>query len=453
MLASIQCDFDDEKEYGWPFRLVKELKLRKANHPLRHLLLIGLLGQTPQSFLRTVESVEGESSFTLPKPTTTYEPSLSRKSGEAAPRQDTVLATERHTGRLLKAFGRGKTPFGTGPWPCLNVTCRFYRQLVITGCHIARHWEDSTNIVGFFSCECGFAYRRNWLSKCTADQFRFDSIKTYGDTWKARLRELWSDLNLSIHKIAPLLGVAHTTVKLQAVFLGLEFPRRGPGSKIAQADIRRGRSKQPNKKLKRQPPSRPAPREPYRRELLRVIKRNPSATRTRLEKQLAGQAYHWLHKNDKEWLEAHLPPPFKRVGSNRKVDWATRDARLVKEVHLAAKRMRRAEGRPVRVTVARIGRELDKVALFTGRNLSSKMPLTAKVLSEIVETHLAFATRSVRWAASCYRREGTAPSISTLAKRAGMTMSTTHRPEIRAVINEELESLHDGVNFLEFKAA
>jgi hypothetical protein len=60
-----------------------------------------------------------------------------------------------------------------------------------------------------------------------------------------------------------------------------------------------------------------------------------------------------------------------------------------------------------------------------------------------VETHLTFAIRCIRWAACCYRREGTVPSISALARLAGMTMSTTHRPEIRSVINEELESLRD----------
>jgi hypothetical protein len=81
------------------------------------------------------------------------------------------------------------------------------------------------------------------------------------------------------------------------------------------------------------------------------------------------------------------------------------------------------------------------------------MPLTVRALSELVETHSAFAIRCVRGAASCYRHEGVVPSISALAKRAGMTMTTTHRPEIRAVINEELESLRNCRDVPEIKAA
>jgi len=163
----------------------------------------------------------------------------------------------------------------------------------------------------------------------------------------------------------------------------------------------------------------------------------------------------WLSNHDKEWLEAHLPRPVRMVGSNRKVDWAVRDSQLVREVQLAVKRVRSGSvgGRPVRVTVNRLGREIDKAALLNSKNLSSKIPLTAQLLAETVETHLNFSIRCIRWAASCYRREDTVPSISSLAKLAGMTMTTTHRPEIRAVINEVIESLRNCRDVPEIKAA
>jgi hypothetical protein len=170
-------------------------------------------------------------------------------------------------------------------------------------------------------------------------------------------------------------------------------------------------------------------------------------------KQLASQAYCWLSNNDKEWLEAHLPQPVRRIGSNRKVDWAARDSQLVQEMQLAVNRVRSVEGRPIRVTVNRLGREIDKAALLNNKNLSSKIPLTAQLLAETVETHLNFSIRCIKWAVSCYQRENTVPSISSLAKLAGMTMSTTHRPEIRAVINEELESLRNCNDVPEIKAA
>jgi len=455
-LIAIQCDFDDNKEYSWPFRVIKELRMGKANHPLRHLLLLGLLGHTVKSFFRVGDADGKETDLFVPEAASTYAPAPLRKTRRAESVQNPSSPSASDELGPPQASRQIKKLFGTGPWLCLNITCRFYRQPVITNCSLIKHWERRVFDVGVFSCACGFTYRRAGQKKSPGDQFRFDTIKEYGDTWKERLRELWSDLSLSIHLMAPLLGVAHNTVKYQAVLLGLEFPRKGPGPKIARAEIKRYPSKSARKKKKKNegyPARKRLLRDRYRRELLEVLKKNPSATRTIISKQLAPRAYRWLYLNDKEWLDAHQPPPYKRVGSNRKVDWVTRDRRLVREVRQAAARIASVGGRPVRVTVAGIGRKLDKTALLQSRKLSSKIPLTIQALSELVEPHTDFAVRCVRWAASCYRREGIIPSVSALAKRAGMTMSTTYRPEIRAAINEELESLRNCRDAPEIKAA
>lgn len=450
-LTAVQCDFDDDKEYSWPFRLIKELRMGKANHPLRHLLLMGLLGHTVRSFFR-IGTVDGnETNLFVPETPSTYVPALRRRTRRAIAEQNSSSSTASDEPGTLRQI---KKLFGTGPWPCLNITCRFYRQPVIASCRLVKHWERRVFDVGVFSCACGFTYRREGRKKSPGDQCRFDTVKEYGDSWKERLRELWGDLSLSIHLMAPLLGVAHNTVKYQAVLLGLEFPRKGPGSKIAHATIRRYKHKSTKRRVEGYPPWKLLMRDRYRKELLKVIKKNPSATRSIINKQLAPREYSWLYVNDKEWLDAHQPPPYKRVGTtNRKVDWVARDRRLVREVRQAAARITGVRGRPVRVTVARIGRELDKTDLLNSRKLASKIPLTVQALSELVEQHTDYAIRCVRWAASCYRREGIVPSITDFAKRAGMTMTTTHRPEIRAVINEELESLRDCRDFPEIKAA
>lgn len=453
-LTAVQCDFDDIKEYSWPFRIIKELRRGKANHPLRHLLLMGLLGHTVKSFFRVGDAHGKETELYVPETASTYAPALRRETRKPGSVQDSSSSTASDKLGRPEASRQINKLFGTGPWPCLNITCRFYRQPVITSCRLAKHWERRVFDVGVFSCACGFTYRRAGRKKSPGDQFRFDTVKEYGGSWKERLRELWGDLSLSIHLMAPLLGVAHNTVKYQAVLLGLEFPRKGPGSRIARAEIKRYKHKSgTRRRVEGYPQWKQLRRDRYREELLKVIKKNPSATRTIINKQLAPRAYCWLYVNDKEWLDAHQPPPYKRVGSNRKVDWVTRDRRLAREVRLAAARITGVRGRPVRVMVARIGRELDKTDLLNSRKLSSKIPLTVQALSELVEPHTDFAIRCVRWAASCYRREGIVPSISDLAKRAGMTMSTTHRPEIRAAINEELESLRNCRDVPEIKAA
>lgn len=452
-LAAIQCDFEEHKEYSWPYRLIKELRMGKANHPLRHLLVMGLLGHTPRTFFRIGNGDSNDVSLFAP-----LLDAIDFLQLRSPTRNDT---RERNISRAItsqklqqaEASKQRKKLFGLGPWPCLNKACRFYKKLVITSCHVIKHWEKRTFEVGVFRCACGFTYKRNGRHKCPSDVFRFDSIKEYGDVWKGRLRELWENLTLSLHKMAPLLGVAHNTVKYQAVLLGLKFPRKGPGHKIVRAEIKRHPNKSSKKKKKGYPPWKRLLRDRYRSELLAVLRKNPFATRSRLDKHLATKAYRWLYKNDSEWLDAHQPPLFKRVGSNRKVDWKKRDARLAKEVRLAAAQIMAKEERPVRITVSLIGRHLDKTSLLTRKELIAKMPLTVRALSELVESHAAFAIRSVRWAASCYRREGIVPSMSALAKRAGMTMTTTHRPEIKTVINEELESLRSCRDIPKIKAA
>ncbi len=453
-LAAIQCDFDGEKEYSWPFKLIKELRLGKANHPLRHLLLMGLLGHTPNTFFRIGNADSTEAAFIALLPTSTNSLQLRSPTRNATRDRNISRAITSKNSRKFKASQQSKKLFGSGPWPCLNKTCQFYKKLIITSCRVVKHWEKRTFEVGVFKCICGFTYRRSRRDRSPSDLFRFDTIKEYGGVWKDRLRELWGDLTVSLHRMAPLLGVAHNTVKYQAVLLGLEFPRNGPGHKIVQAEIKRYPSKSHHKKKnKGYPPWKRLLRDRYRKELLEVLRKNPSASRSIINKQLASRAYGWLYMNDKEWLDAHQPPPFKRVGSNRKVDWDKRDALLVEDVRLAVAQITAEARRPVRMTVRLIGRHLDKDALLQSKKLLAKMPLTVRALSELVETHSAFAIRCVRWAASCYRHEGVVPSISALAKRAGMTMTTTHRPEIRAVINEELESLRNCRDVPEIKAA
>jgi hypothetical protein len=440
MLATIQCDFDDSKEYCWPSILVKELRSRKANHPLRHLLFIGLLGQTPKSFFRISTTNQDEDDFLPLKQISTYKYLSNSKATILQGNAPAIMPDISYPPGVVS---QKNVPFGLGPWPCLNIACNFYQKPVITSCHVQKHWEVKTIIVGFFKCKCGFIYRRNGPDKSLADQLKFDSIKTYGGVWIGRLRQLWNDLTISIHKMVPLLGITHNSIDSHAKLLGLQYPRHGPGNKITYGVKRKHRNRRNRNQIKTSLPSKASLHKRFRRELLKIIEDHPTSTRTALSTHLASQAYRWLMKNDREWLEIHSPPPIKRIGSNRKVDWVTRDAQLAKAVSLAAQRLSSTEGRPVRMTVKLIGHYLDKSALLNSKKFSAKIPLTTQVLSEIVETHLTFVTRCVRWAASCYRREGIIPSISAFARRAGMTMSTTYRPEIRSIINEELDSLRN----------
>jgi hypothetical protein len=77
--------------------------------------------------------------------------------------------------------------------------------------------------------------------------------------------------------------------------------------------------------------------------------------------------------------------------------------------------------------------ELGQLALI--QKHLDKLPLTAKVLTDVVETRESFALRRIDWVASCYTEENVCPQRWQLIRRAGL------RPELT-----KLESIHEGIN-------
>lgn len=375
LLVVLQCEFDATKAHSWPSQLVKNLRQGKTHHPLRHLLLMSLVGHTAESFFTSLG---------------------------ARPRAN---ATE-------------PEPFGQEPWPCLNPVCADYRKSKIKEVGVRESWKLDGVPVITVTCRCGFIYARKRSDSSPDDRFRFDWIDAYGAAWEAALKEWWKDTSLSIRRIASLLGVFHNTVKYNAIRLGLKFPRVGPGPKVTRMnpvileavrhDQERRSSSYAVELL-----------EAKRKEWLIAVGQNPGANRTRLQIKVAPQVYSWLHAHDIDWLKEHMPAPFKRTKSAREiVDWKNRDITLDNEVREAAARLNRADGKPVQVTVTAIARELDRNELLLKRRHLAKLPLTQRALNEVAENRTQFALRRLRWAADCFRGEGSAPAKSSLALRA-----------------------------------
>src|ERR1043166_2361618 len=391
LLEKLQCAFDGEQSWSWPFRLVKELVMDKTNPPIRHLLLLQLCGYTAEEFFK-----------------------LSNGLWQAT------------RGEIIK-------PFGNGPWPCFNPTCKDYRKKVIRACKVRGHWANRSLPVGVFSCHCGFTYSRNGPDNSLSDSSRVDQIKEYGKVWEKALRKHWKDPKLSLNSIAGLLGVAHNTIKYQAIRLELKFPRMGSAITQMNEKIRERTTR--TKTLKS---SHPEAVEAHHQQWLTLIVTHPSATRTELTK-LGANVYYWLLKHDRGWLLA-TSPRTRRVGTNRKVDWAARDSLLADEVRISATRLKNAGGVPRQVLVQSIGRDLDKKELLSKRHLT-KLPLTKTVLSEVVETKVEFYSRKLKWAANYFRQERTVPAFSTLGLRANLEWKYWSVPEIKILFETVIESL------------
>lgn len=128
--------------------------------------------------------------------------------------------------------------------------------------------------------------------------------------------------------------------------------------------------------------------------------------------------YLWLLKHDKEWLNVHRPEIKNTAQYRRNVNWADRDRFTSEEVCRAIVRLNSMEGRPRRINVTAIAVATEGKARLSKFHLS-KLPITARLISEAIESRNQFALRCLRWAADCFRREEVAPSRSKLLTRTG----------------------------------
>lgn len=352
LLERLHCEFNERKEFNWPSLVVPRLSHNKTDIPTRHLLLIQLLGHTAESFFQA--------------------------------------CAERKTAQPPQNI----KPFGNGPWPCLNPVCWYSKRRVIKTCEVSTKTYHKKLPVGIFTCRCGFSYARKGPDSSLDDAYRYDWVISYGSAWENTLRELWGNSSLSIRQVASKLHASHAFVTTYAARLALKFPRIGPVPKVTdmslrdQARIREGW-------LGKSESSRTELRAGNRVEWLSVREKYPAATRTQIKCEIAPRLYRWLMAHDRAWLRAHLPPQAKRVGSARQVDWAKRDVELAQKVRASAERLKREHGRPMRVTRQAIGRDIDKLTFIASKAQLARLPLTAKVLAEVVESRVDFVVRRI----------------------------------------------------------
>lgn len=377
LLNLLHCELDEHIEDSWLMRLVR--KPNNAQHPLHHILFIHNLGFNTKQF------------FNLPA-----------RAG----------------------------PFGYGPWPCLNPACRYYHQLQVHECSITYSPYLKGMPTGSFSCSCGFVYSRTGPDTSTRDQFKISRIQHFGAIWEARLEILWCDETYSIREIARQLSVDSLTVKRHAARLGLIFPRpvgRGGQLKNIQ-ELRNSKGRVVE----------PALLEQYRRQWIETLQTYSEVGLSIVRGKCPG-VYTWLYRNDREWLQAHFPVSTKgasRSQSSSIVDWKTRDVNLAQMVEISAKHLKCLEGRPVKVTVSAIGKDIGQLSLL--QQHLSKLPMTAQQLERHIETREEFAIRRIRWVAKQYQEEIFFPKRWQFIKRAGLER-VANSPQVQEALENEIK--------------
>lgn len=283
---------------------------------------------------------------------------------------DSVSRTQRHRLHplrriLLECFldyrtqAKQEEPFGAGPWPCLNWHAKHHGQLVVTKIEKVTTKKDGAQPVARFSCDCGFVFTRIEGQ----DVLEYNRIVKFGPRFINQARSL-HEAGYSTHTISKTLGVDWETA---ARFISqTQSPESEDGSENLTGD---------------------------QAEWLTIIE-NANGIGVKQFRARHPALYARLYRANPDWLRTHSPHCVTSGKKRRKrVDWAARDADLVKTLSREAECVRERMP-PVRVTANRLASNLGCRALIQKK--LQKLPLTKALLERICETPVEFRIRRLR---------------------------------------------------------
>ncbi len=362
-LQMLSCELTEHETNNWLFRLL--YRRDYTTHPLYHLLFIHFLGYSIETFV-----------------------------GLSSPRNQIP-----------------PSPFGLGPWPCLNPASPHYGQRVIQDCSISSSTDDRPK--GVFTCECGFVYSRIKPDTCEDDSFKADKVLAVGYVWEETLRKLWGDPDISQVDLARRLGLHAHAIQCHAFRLGLSFPR--PGGQVPQ----------PSQKLQVHlygEQISDQERESYRLSWISAIQENPGIGTEAIHKKFP-KIYKWLYRHDRAWQKEHRPPrPKLRQIRKPILDWNELDRRNAEVVTEIALQMKKSKDLPEKITRAALLRRIEKGKSLKRYLAYGKFPLTAQALDSVIEPPEEFVIRRICWIRERYlQEEHILPKRETLIKQTGAT--------------------------------
>lgn len=405
-LETIKCEVVTDGREDWLNRLAHGRD--RLIHPIHHLLLLQFLGQKPESFLSLTDP--GTLRSKIGRPVT------------------------KRTPRIIVPFFR--TPFGAGPWPCLNAVSDHFQQNVVTVCEVSSTQLHPRRPRGTFRCECGFAYSRVGPDQEIKDRYRLDNYVSFGERWENALRE-GVEKGETYIILGKRLRVNHKTMRREMIRLGLETANGRPiapyhkGHQLSRSCAKLVDHRRLSvKKLTQN-------RVTKRRKFLKLRNANPELSRNQLHRLCSG-VYVWLNTHDRAWLEEHLPEPHSCTKRRNSI-WREKDGALAAAVQVEAERIRALPGRPVMISATSIAHTLEIANVWTKR--PEVLPLTCKALQEFSETPDQFAVRRVEWAAAQFQKQGQSPSANRLFVFAGLSGRTAKKPAVKAALDRAVEFL------------
>jgi len=320
------------------------------------------------------------------------------------------------------------TPFGAGPWPCLNPAAHHFHQEVVKICQITSSPADGRPL-GTFGCRCGFRYQR--LGPDLGPLYRYTARRSVKQG------------HLQTHKPPPLTRHDHSSLQERDAALHI-YPRTisatlGSLNSSSQLAFHEVVPAQEDTTLGEETLI-------ARRDWMKVLQLSVQPSQ-RAAKQLAPRLYRWLHQHDRLWLHQHRPAYRQRIARRPPIDWKSRDEIIWRTIGQAAELLLIRPGRPIRLkpdTLMREARLLAQVPIHR-----AKLPRSVRRLTDLSEDMSSFAFRRIRWLRDQFRAKQRVPSQSEFVHRIGLGSQVYEVPRIMMVVTRTLNELADEI----FKSA
>ncbi|CEG25315.1 TnsD family Tn7-like transposition protein [Bacillus sp. B-jedd] len=269
---------------------------------------------------------------------------------------------------LFKNIYKKPSPFGEGPWYCLNQAANHFHQPTIKECRIT--YGSNSNIpIGIFSCSCGFTYSRKGPDKNREDKFRKDRVHCFGEKWIEECQKVYKNPELSLRAKAKRLGVDPKTMIKYSSYENIDSSADEITVTAIELDKRKN-------------------------SILQSIKNHESPSRSVIRRDNP-RDYIWHYRNNREWLYSILPNNSNISRKYNKVDWLKVDREILESVRNAINEIFKYTGKPIRVTRSEISRRIEHPNLL--EYSLKKLPRTREVISRFIESTEGFQIRRINW--------------------------------------------------------
>lgn len=246
-------------------------------------------------------------------------------------------------------------------------------------------------------------------------------IQYFGQKWDATLATLWNDVTVSVRQIGRRLGVDSLTVKRHAAKQGLAFPRLGKRVTGKNGPPTVGQCRPPQR-------SRLGAKQ---KQWLDTRSLHPLDSKTMLRNRIPA-CYAFLYRHSRDWLNQNSPKRLASLNIHKRVNWNARDSELAEMVPKARDLLLLEPGRPKRISISALGRQLKALALIQKHQI--KLPRAVSALESAEESRVAFACRRVCLACARLQREGRRLCLSAITREAGLRPDLATNPEVVAAI-------------------